>query len=117
MTLSSSLKLGAMILALAVVSGQGDAQEPGSQPAMTAARAQAPQGLTTHVIKDGKLYWIEGGGGNSGVIIGDKGVVVIDAKTTDASGAQLVAEIAKLTPKPITHVILTHSDGDHVNGL
>ena len=26
-------------------------------------------------------------------------------------------EIAKITPKPVTHVILTHSDPDHVNGL
>jgi glyoxylase-like metal-dependent hydrolase (beta-lactamase superfamily II) len=78
--------------------------------------ARAPS-LTVHMIKDGKLYWVEGGGGNSGIVIGDKGVVVIDAKTTQQAGAQLVAEVAKLTPKPITHVILTHSDGDHVNGL
>ena len=33
------------------------------------------------------------------------------------SGKQLLAEVAKLTPKPVTNVILTHSDGDHVNGL
>jgi cyclase len=117
MTLSKSLKLGAVILALAAVSERGSAQEQANQPASTAPRAQAPQGLTAHVIKEGKLYWVEGGGGNSGVIIGDRGVIVIDAKTTAESGAQLVAEIAKLTPKPITHVILTHSDGDHVNGL
>ncbi|HEV3217575.1 MAG TPA: MBL fold metallo-hydrolase, partial [Vicinamibacterales bacterium] len=29
----------------------------------------------------------------------------------------LLAQIAKITPKPVTTVILTHSDGDHVNGL
>lgn len=34
-----------------------------------------------------------------------------------ASGKLLLAEIAKITPKPVTTVILTHSDGDHVNGL
>lgn len=84
--------------------------------AASSALAQAPA-MTVHAIKDGKLYWVEGGGGNSGIVIGDKGVVVIDAKTTQAAGAELVAEVAKLTPKPITHVILTHSDGDHVNGL
>lgn len=81
--------------------------------------AQAPQtpALTTHPIKDGKLYWVEGGGGNSGVIVGDKGVIVVDAKTTPAAAQALIAEVAKITPKPITHVIITHSDGDHVNGL
>jgi glyoxylase-like metal-dependent hydrolase (beta-lactamase superfamily II) len=29
----------------------------------------------------------------------------------------LLDDIAKITPKPVTMVILTHSDGDHVNGL
>jgi glyoxylase-like metal-dependent hydrolase (beta-lactamase superfamily II) len=44
-------------------------------------------------------------------------VIVIDAKTTADSAKQMLAEIAKITPKPVTHVILTHSDGNHVNGL
>lgn len=79
--------------------------------------AAAPPELKVHTIKDGKLYWVEGAGGNSGIIIGNNGVIVIDAKTTPAAGKQLVQEVAKLTPKPITHVIVTHSDGDHVNGL
>lgn len=29
----------------------------------------------------------------------------------------MLDDIAKITPKPVTTVILTHSDGDHVNGL
>ena len=70
----------------------------------------------THQLKP-NVYWIEGGGGNSGVIVGDKGVIVIDAKTTAAGGKELLDDIAKITPKPVTTVILTHSDGDHVNGL
>jgi cyclase len=84
---------------------------------------QPPQPLVVHDLKDNlhtlkiPIYWIEGGGGNTGVIIGDKGVVVIDAKTTADAGKEIVADIAKLTPKPITHVLITHSDGDHVNGL
>jgi glyoxylase-like metal-dependent hydrolase (beta-lactamase superfamily II) len=83
------------------------------------ASAQAPAPplqLIVHPIKAGKLYWVEGGGGNSGVIIGNDGVVVIDAKISAEAGKALIAEIAKLTPKPITHLIETHSDGDHVNG-
>jgi glyoxylase-like metal-dependent hydrolase (beta-lactamase superfamily II) len=51
------------------------------------------------------------------VIVGEKGVIVIDAKTTAAGGKELLDDIAKITPKPVTTVILTHSDGDHVNGL
>jgi len=84
----------------------------------TLAMAQAPAAapFTAHQLKP-NVYWIEGGGGNSGVIIGDKGVIVVDAKTTAAGGKELLDDIAKITPKPVTTVILTHSDGDHVNGL
>ena len=83
-----------------------------------AALAQGPQpaAFTAHQLSP-TVYWVEGGGGNSGVIIGDKGVVVIDAKTRASDGQQLLAEIAKITPKPVTTVIETHSDGDHVNGI
>src|ERR1035438_4934368 len=90
------------LAALALAQGRG-----AGQPA-------AP--FMAHQLKP-NVYWIEGGGGNSGVIIGDKGVIVIDAKTTAAGGKELLENIAKITPKPVTTVILTHSDGDHVNGL
>jgi cyclase len=72
--------------------------------------------FVTHQLKP-NVYWIEGGGGNSTVIVGTNGVVVVDAKTTRAGGQELLDDIAKITPKPVTTVILTHSDGDHVNGL
>lgn len=53
---------------------------------------------------------------NSTVIIGDRGAIVVDTGWTDEIGAQLKAEIAKLTDKPVTHVINTHHHGDHVLG-
>jgi cyclase len=82
------------------------------------AAAQAPPAgpFMVHQLKP-NVYWVEGGGGNSGVIIGEKGVIVVDAKTTPAGGKELIEDIAKITSKPVTTVILTHSDGDHVNGL
>jgi cyclase len=83
---------------------------------LAVAQGPAPAPLMVHQLKP-NVYWIEGGGGNSGVIIGDKGVIVVDAKTTPAAGKELLDDIAKITPKPVTTVILTHSDGDHVNGL
>ncbi len=84
------------------------------------AQGRGPGGpaapFMTHKLTP-NVYWIEGGGGNSGVIIGEKGVIVIDAKTTEAGGKELLEDIAKITPKPVTTVIFTHSDGDHVNGI
>src|ERR1700720_3466618 len=84
--------------------------------AMAQGQGQPPAPFMAHQLKP-NVYWIEGGGGNSGVIVGDKGVIVVDAKTTAAGGKELLDNIAKITPKPVTTVILTHSDGDHVNGL
>ena len=80
------------------------------------AQGPAPAPFKVHNLKP-NVYWVEGGGGNSGVIVGEKGVIVIDAKTSAAGGKELLDDIAKITPKPVTTVILTHSDGDHVNGL
>jgi len=79
--------------------------------------AVAQQPLNIQKIK-GDLYMVKGGSGaNTGFFIGDKEVVVIDSKMTADSTRQLIDEIKKLTDKPVTTIILTHSDGDHVNGL
>jgi len=78
---------------------------------------QQPPPLAVKQLKD-NVYWGQGGaGGNTGIIIGQNGVIVIDAKTTPDSAKDMLAQVAKITPKPVTHVILTHSDLDHVNGL
>ncbi len=94
--------------------GQGQGQGQGQAQGRGPAQPEAP--FVVHQLKP-NVYWIEGNGGNSGVIVGEKGVIVIDAKTTQAGGKELLDNIAKITPKPVTTVILTHSDGDHVNGL
>src|SRR6202163_3573747 len=88
----------------------------GALATLAFAQGPAPAPLMVHQIKP-NVYWVEGGGGNSGVIVGDKGVIVVDAKTTPAGGKELLDNVAKITPKPVTTVILTHSDADHVNGL
>ena len=78
---------------------------------------QPPVPLSVKKLAD-NVYWTQGGaGGNTGIIIGKDGVIVVDAKTTPDSAKEVLAQIAKLTPKPVTTVIITHSDGDHVNGL
>jgi glyoxylase-like metal-dependent hydrolase (beta-lactamase superfamily II) len=81
------------------------------------ALAQAPDpGLMVKKLKD-NIYVAEGRGGNSTIIIGQNGVIVVDAKNRPPDGKQLVDEVGKLTNKPLTTVILTHSDPDHVRGL
>jgi cyclase len=82
-----------------------------------AGAQQQPQPLKVTKLKD-NVYWVQGGAGsNDGVIVGNTGVVLVDTKTTVDSEKEVIAEIAKITPKSVNTVILTHSDGDHVNGL
>ncbi|MGQ9633467.1 MAG: MBL fold metallo-hydrolase [Bryobacteraceae bacterium] len=68
-------------------------------------------------IREGAHLVKGGSGANTGFIVGEKEVIVIDAKMTEASAREMLAEIGKLTPNPVRTLILTHSDGDHVNGL
>jgi glyoxylase-like metal-dependent hydrolase (beta-lactamase superfamily II) len=82
-----------------------------------ASAQQQPQPLKVSKIKD-NLYWVQGGvGSNDGVIVGTTGVIVVDTKTTADSEKGVIAEIAKITPKAVNTAIISHSDGDHVNGL
>ena len=84
------------------------------------AGAQGPPAPAPVTVKplNGDVYWTQGGSGsNTGFIVGTNGVFVVDAKQTVDSAKETLADIAKVTPKPVTDVIITHSDGDHVNGL
>ena len=66
----------------------------------------------------GNIYQIKDGmGANAGFFVGEKEVLVIDAKMTEDTAKQMIAEIKKLTPNPINYITITHSDVDHVNGL
>jgi glyoxylase-like metal-dependent hydrolase (beta-lactamase superfamily II) len=54
---------------------------------------------------------------NAGFVIAKEGVVVVDALGSPALAARLIQAIAKITPKPITHVVVTHYHADHIYGL
>ena len=51
-------------------------------------------------------------GGNIGVFITDTGVVVVDTKLP-GYGPGILERIRKVTPKPVTTIINTHTHGDH----
>ena len=64
-----------------------------------------------------RLYEILGGSGaQGGMYIGDNEVLIVDAKMDKNSVDAVIAEIAKITDKPIKYLVNTHSDGDHVWG-
>jgi cyclase len=63
----------------------------------------------------GNVFMIAGPGGNTTVQIGHEAVVVVDTQTPTVSD-ELLAAIAKLSPKPIRHVINTSADAEHTGG-
>jgi cyclase len=51
---------------------------------------------------------------SAGVIIGDRDVIVVDSLANAAMTQSLLAEIRRVTDKPIRFLINTHSHADHV---
>ena len=53
---------------------------------------------------------------NSSIIIGDKGIAVIDTQVNQTMGQRLLKAIRTITDKPILYAINTHYHWDHTNG-
>jgi glyoxylase-like metal-dependent hydrolase (beta-lactamase superfamily II) len=62
------------------------------------------------------LYFLTGVVGNVAFLVTDEGVLVVDSGTKPAHGDAILAEIAKLTDKPVRYLIFTHYHMDHVLG-
>jgi glyoxylase-like metal-dependent hydrolase (beta-lactamase superfamily II) len=54
---------------------------------------------------------------NAGVVVGDKAVMVVDALGSPHLATLLIEAIRRITPLPITHVVVTHHHADHIYGL
>ena len=78
--------------------------------APTTAQSQA----TMQDLGDGAYHYFSDWY-SSLVVVGDDGVLVVDP-AWDARGKSMIAEIAKITDRPVTHVVLSHEHYDHVGG-
>jgi cyclase len=106
------MSLLAIVLSMGILPVYGQQQKP--QPPQY---RQEPAPVSVHEISK-HVYEVRGGAGaNCAFIVGDKEVYVIDAKMTDQSAKDMIKAIKETTDKPISHLLLTHSDGDHVNGI
>ena len=80
----------------------------------------SPLPFTTKEIGPGVYAAIDGPErkalSNAGFVIGDDGVLVIDSLFTPEAAQALVAEIRRITPKPIKYVVNTHYHADHTGG-
>jgi cyclase len=75
-------------------------------------------------LAPGVYAYIQGGGpaknnvsvSNAGVIVGDDGILLIDALAVPIHAKAMVAAIRKVTDKPFKYLVTTHHHGDHVGG-
>jgi cyclase len=92
-----------VIVAVVAVAGRAlVAQQP----------AEGPKVLTIEKVKD-NLYMLPGGGaGNTAVFVTANGVVLVDTKLA-GWGQAILDQVKTVTDKPVTHIINTHTHGDH----
>ena len=108
--------LAAVALAVALVAcgGGSDADAPPANPVTETA---------THTFEEVApgVYFIVGTGSifvqsNAMLVLTDEDALVVDSHVTPAAARALLASIAEVTDKPVTHLVNTHYHFDHAHG-
>jgi glyoxylase-like metal-dependent hydrolase (beta-lactamase superfamily II) len=101
--------LGSIVAAGLMAAGLSAQQgpPPGARPA-----AGLP-GITDIEKVTDNVYKIFGGGGNTTVFVRSDGVVLVDTKLPN-NGQAILEQVRKVTDKPVTMIINTHSHPDHL---
>ncbi|MEM7597125.1 MAG: MBL fold metallo-hydrolase [Pseudomonadota bacterium] len=72
--------------------------------------------ITFDEIGDGLWAFTAEGDPNSGVIIGDDSVMVVEAQATPRLAEKVIEKVRQVTDKPISHLVLTHYHAVRVLG-
>ncbi len=122
-------RFGAVMLALAALGSpqavaaaqQGEAHLwAADPPAAFIAPPLDPTGVTlaTRELAPGVYALLSGAAAvdNSGFVVGERDVLVIDAHINGAMARQIQAAVARVTDKPIRYLVNTNYHGDHTFG-
>ena len=90
--------------------------EPIMSKAFASTGDLGPKQISFSEIGPGCYAFTAQGDPNSGVIVGDGGVVVIDAQATPAMAGQVIERVRQVTDKPIRYVVLSHYHAVRVLG-
>jgi glyoxylase-like metal-dependent hydrolase (beta-lactamase superfamily II) len=75
-----------------------------------------PKKISFIRLSENAFAYTAEGDPNSGVVIGDDSVLVVDATATPVMARALIARIREITDKPIKHVVLSHYHAVRVLG-
>jgi len=109
-----TLSLGTVSFGLLAASGAFAQTRAPAQPAPAPAQDFSKVEIKTHQVA-GNFYYLEGQGGNIGVLIGDDGVLMIDDQFAPLT-EKIVAALKTLSQKPVRLLVNTHVHGDHTGG-
>jgi glyoxylase-like metal-dependent hydrolase (beta-lactamase superfamily II) len=87
-----------------------------SAKAFASAGDTAEKKISFDEIGPGLYAFTAEGDPNSGVIVGDDAVMVIDAQATPMMAQEVIRRVAKVTDKPIRYVLLSHYHAVRVLG-
>lgn len=81
------------------------------------SRAEPPQ---TVEIADGIYAYVQPDGSwflnNTGFLVGERGVIAIDATSTESRTRALLDSIGQVSDRPVRTLVNTHHHGDHTHG-
>ena len=86
---------------------------PDARPAAGFVIDTLAAGIYAVIRKEPPAYGMES---NSLIVVGKRGVAVVDAQINRSDTRAVIAAIRKLTPLPVRYVINTHCHDDHVTG-
>jgi glyoxylase-like metal-dependent hydrolase (beta-lactamase superfamily II) len=101
----------ALIILVVLCAGAHAQALPEARALKINARVYVLLGPVQHANRVNQGYMI-----NATVIVGDKGVILVDSGGTDEVGRHIGAAVRRITDKPVTHVVNTHHHGDHYLG-
>src|SRR5262245_39476408 len=106
-----------LVLGLILLTGSMSAAILGAQQAAAPvgqARGGGPQVPPVRALATvaGNVYMVPGQGGNTGVFLTANSVVLVDTKLAN-NGQAILDQVRAVSDKPITHIINTHTHGDH----
>jgi len=87
-----------------------------SAPGFASTNDLADKTVSFTRLGEGLYAYTAEGDPNTGVIIGDDGVMIVDAQATPAMAQDVIARVRSVTDKPIRYVLLSHYHAVRVLG-